>query len=134
MTGNRQKPTISAQGLAKAAEVEYNQYAGAKKVMGPILGKLEPLGAANPAVSVNRGSTIAFWNSDTAVHYVAMGTPPGTTPTTPTSPANGIPLPPSEYTILAMGQDNTFISDSALVYAFEVLDDSTWSPNNNPLG
>jgi hypothetical protein len=119
----RQKPTDKTQGIAKVADVEYNEYAGAKKVLGPILGKLIPIGSASSQKSIDPGSTVAFYNINSSTKYVKIGT--GTL-IAPTGPTNGIPLPPLSYTILAMGSDNAFISDHADVYAFEVLDDSRW--------
>lgn len=119
----RQKPTDKTQGMAKVADIEYNEHSGAKKVLGPILGKLVPLGSASSQKNVDPGSTVAFYNSNSATKHVKIGT--GTL-SAPTGAANGIALPPLSYTLLAMGSDSAFISDHADVFAYEVLDDSKW--------
>lgn len=119
----RQKPTDKTQGIAKVADVEYNEHAGAKKVLGPILGKLVPLGSASSLKKIDPGSTVAFYNANSSTKYVKIGS--GTI-TAPTGPADGIALPPLSYTLLAMASDNAFISDHADVCAYEVLDDSRW--------
>jgi hypothetical protein len=124
--GGRQKPSSKVGGIAKAADMTYNEDAGATKVLGPILGKLLIIGPASPQVAIDPGSTVAFFNSNTVVHYVKIGT--GTL-SAPSSPANGIPLPVGVYTVLAMGKDNAFLSDSALVFAYQVVDDTNWNPN-----
>lgn len=121
----RQKTNADTRGPGNIVDRVYNEAAGAIKNL-PILGYLIPKGPASPAVEAeSKGQTFAFFNSDTAVHYVTMGPGPAA-PAAPSSPANGIPIPPLSYVTLAMKDNLWFVSDSALVFAYWVDDQTYW--------
>jgi hypothetical protein len=121
----RQKTNADTRGPGNIIDRVYNEAAGANKQL-PILGYLVPKGAASPAIEAQaKGQTFAFFNSDTAVHFVAMGLGP-TAPVAPSSPANGIAIPPMSYVTLAMKDNLWFVSDSALVFAYWVDDETYW--------
>ena len=122
MQKRRNKSGASIRGQQHISENAWNEESGANKSL-PILGKLVPMGAANTLQVIESGQTIAFFNNDTAVHFVSFGAqnPPVAAPT---GCASGIPLVPKQFTVLASGEDMAFISDSALVFAYAVLDDS----------
>lgn len=125
----RQKIGQDIRGPQNIGERTYNEAAGAIKQL-PILGHLIPFGPANlggpnPACEArDTGQTFAFFNTDTALHYVAISDTAA--PSAPTSAANGIPLPPGQYTTLAMREALYFISDSTLVFAYWIQDETDW--------
>lgn len=121
----RTKETDKIRGFSNIPDMEYNEPAGAIKVLGPIVGKLVPAGAADSERRFEAGVTIAFFNSDTVVHWVAFG---ATGLAAPTGYADGIPLAPRQFTVLAAGADTAAISDSAGVFAYWVIDESKYVP------
>jgi len=118
---DRQKSNDTIDNILKITNIQYNKYAGAQKLLGPILGRLNPLGSVGVQKNVSPGKLIAFFNSDALVHYVKIGK--GSL-TAPTDASDGIALKPLDYTIIALFDDTDFIADSALVYAYEILDDT----------
>lgn len=84
--------------------------------------KLRIMGALDAAKSVERsGATVYCYNSDTAVHFVATG---GAAVAAPTDGTDGIPVPPGQYFAIAVGLDVYIISDSALVFGYELEDET----------
>lgn len=122
----RDKASGKIKGIAKTADITYNEQAGAQKMLGPILGRLSYIGAANTQKSLDLGKLVAFFNNDTAVHFIKIG---NGTLSAPTGPADGIPLPAGVYTILSMWTDRSFISDSLNVHAYLIEDDTMVDPN-----
>lgn len=80
------------------------------------------LGALNVAVKVGEGCQIRIWNNDTAAHFVKFG---DSTVTAPTTPADGIPVPPKDYVLLGMGENTHIIADSAQVFGYRIAPNST---------
>lgn len=125
MARTRQKPTDKIRGIAAISDIAYNEQAGANKIVGPIVGKLRILGAANTLKKIDPGATVAFYNNSATTAWVAIGQD-ATPPSAPTGGADGIALKPNDYTILALGNNNCFIANAATVFAYEVEDDSKW--------
>jgi hypothetical protein len=117
----RNKADTHIRGMNKTLDQTYNEQSGAFKYLGPILGCLSPLGAADAEIKLQRGSLVAFFNSDTAVHFVAFGSSGLAAPTDFT---DGIALPPGQYTILSNGESGAALADDATVYAYLIKDDS----------
>jgi hypothetical protein len=126
----RTKPNFQAAGGNAALDLAYNDKSGALKTLGITKGHLIIMGALNSGKEVALGSMIHIFNSDTAIHYVATGAAGGVT--APTSPANGIPVPPGQYITISMGQDQEIISDSATVYGYLVDDETSYSLQTQP--
>ena len=82
---------------------------------------LGPLSVLAAAVGVGLGSVVRVFNSDAAVHYVAIG---DLGMLAPTSPADGIPVPPGQYVTLNSGDHMFMFSDSALVFGYKLIRDS----------
>jgi hypothetical protein len=117
----RAKSSNNTRGYAAAIEYAYNDAAGASKAIN-MLGHLVPLGAANTVQSPGQGRTIAFFNSNAStVRWVRFG---NNTVTAPTGYADGVPLPPGEYTILGLGPNTSYIANNADVFAYEVVDET----------
>jgi hypothetical protein len=122
MNGNREKPVGKLRGYGKALDMAYNGSAGGFKHIN-VFPYINAPGVALGAVKkFDQGKTLALFNSDAALHWYR--TYPATdTPTAPTGMADGVPVPPGQYMLIAMGNDTQIISDSALVFAFTIDDD-----------
>lgn len=119
----RNKIGDKSRGHTVSTDMSYNESAGAMKQLGPIIGKLLIPGVSLAiARGFDSGKVLAIYNNDSAVHFYKTG--PDDTITAPTNITNGAPLPPGQYTHIAMGDDKYIIADNALVYVFEVEDDS----------
>lgn len=117
----RKRSQENTVGGAAALDYAYNDKAGALKQI-PTYGAMIPMGdAATVQVNVGRGKLVAFYNNDSAVHFVAFGT--GTV-TAPTDPSNGIPLAPGMFIVLNTGNEVSFIADDTDVYWYDVQDDT----------
>jgi hypothetical protein len=113
---------------ADATDAAFNQYAGGAKVMGPLFGTVQKfLGALGAAVGTDLGVLVAVFNDSTTVSYVALGTTSAVA--APTSPANGIAIPPNSYLIVPMGTNNWIISNAATTYGYWLQDDLQYNPN-----
>ena len=111
----------------KAIDLTYNDLAGAQKVMGPIIGKLKYIGALSSAQRLEQGKLVAVYNNAAAAGFITMGDP--LTIVAPSSPSTGIPCAPNSYTIFAMGSDTGIIGSAATLFAYEVCDESNYSPS-----
>jgi hypothetical protein len=125
----RKKDNFDAAGGNAALDLAYNDKSGALKVLGPTMGHLILLGALNNGVLVGLGSMVQVFNSDTVVHYVSTG---ASGAGAPSSPANGIPVPPGQYITISTGPDQQIRSDSSTVYGYLVDDETTYSPQVAP--
>lgn len=125
----RSKPSQDRYGADMATEDAFNQYSGAVKVMGPVFGVVEKfLGALNAAVGVDLGSLVAVYNNTASTSFVALGT--SNAVAAPTSPANGIAIPPNSYLIIPMGNNNWIISNVATTFGYLLEDDLQYNPNS----
>lgn len=113
---------------SKSLDLAYNDRAGAYKQLGPILGKLKFIGALTTAQNVQQGKLVAVYNNAGAAGFIKMGDP--TSIVAPTGPTNGFPCPPNAYTIFAMGEDTGIIGSAATLFAYEILDESSYSPTS----
>lgn len=119
----RQKVSADLVDLPRIGNVEYNPKAGALKVLGPIMGSLVPKGECSAGLGMERaGATCAFFNNGEEVHFIAFGTAVGMT--APTGPADGVPVPPGQFIVLAFGDKLACKSDTSDVYAYLVEDES----------
>jgi hypothetical protein len=119
----RQKPRDGMRDIGRIHNEQYNEPAGAVKVLGPTLGQLIPIGALDSAKNLtDPGKLIAIWNSGTSAHNVAFGS--DSSVAAPTGPANGIAVPPGVYTVLAAGPNLWVIADDAEVFGYIIVDDS----------
>jgi len=109
------------QDMASVPSLVFNKYAGGNKTIsiGPSLSILGPL---NAAVGVPQGSALWIYNNSGTLAYVAFGQTSAVA--APSSPANGIPLPPNAYTYLSAGENSFVISNAATVFGYLVIDDS----------
>lgn len=119
----RTKPSTKRSGLADSIDYSYNESAGAIKSLGPVMGKLIPLGNCFAGIAVGSGKLIAVFNDGGNTEFIAMGI---TNPAVPASPA--IALPSKSYTILATG-DDTYVRGSAVhVLLYLIEDDTVYTP------
>ena len=112
----------------KALDLAYNDRAGALKTLGPILGKVSMLGALNAAKGAEQGDLIAVYNNSGAVSFVKTGTTSAVT--APVGAADGVPVPPNSYIIIAMGEDNYIIASAATTFGYKILDDTNYGATN----
>ena len=104
----------------EVASIQHNPYVGAQKTM-EMGHKFTILGALDTARGVGRGLTVGCFNNSAAVVFVATG---DASMAAPTGPADGIPVPAYSYVFVALGQDNTIISNSANCFGYLVQDDT----------
>lgn len=124
----REKAGNEIKGANRATDIAYNDAAGAAKVIGPLQGVLKILGALNAGVQVpQKGATMAVFNNSAAVAFVALG---AQTASAPSSPANGIPIPPYSYIYVCMGINQFIISNVATVFGYQVIDETYLTPNS----
>lgn len=120
----RQKDSEKIRGMAKTADIVYNDQAGANKAMGLIMGVLTPKGAigASTALSGKESPLIALFNNSNAVDWVITSAAAiGTAPTA----ADGIAIPPYSYITIAVPYGHSFIrGGTASVLMYLVEDDS----------
>ena len=112
--------TDMRQDTSSINSLKFNKYAGGDKVLniGPSLNILGPL---NVAVGVPQGAALWIYNNSGTVAYAAFG---GPSVVAPSSPANGIPLPPNSYTYLSAGENTFVIASAATVFGYQVIDDT----------
>jgi hypothetical protein len=121
--GKRHKPRDQVIGGNEAIDESYNNYAGALKQLGPIVGQLTPIGDASAAaLNATQGALIAFYNPSGTVAYVKFGATNAVT--APTDGTNGIALVPNQYTIMPVPLGTPWFKASATAYAYLVADDS----------
>lgn len=125
MNNARSKASNNRYSGHDATDYSFNQYAGGLKQVGPILGYLQVLGAANSLLKVEAGSLIALYNNSASTAFAKVGDP--TTLTAPTGGADGICLRPNEYTIISVGPNNGLIASAATVFAYLIIDDLKYS-------
>lgn len=118
----RQKEQKDLRGTAVIPDIEYNELTGAQKVLGPIVGCLKYIGAANAALPAPNSKLIAFWVNGTTSRFVNFGT--SSAVIAPTGPTDGIPLRAGDYTILSAGSNDWFIANSGDVFAYEIIDET----------
>jgi hypothetical protein len=120
-TKKREKTNSKTRGASTIADLRWNEDAGADKVLN-ILGKLQGLGQANVKIDLSdgAGATVLFYNSNATTAFVKMG---NSTVTAPTGFSDSLPLPPLQYTPLAMGDDSSFFGQAG-VYAYLLVDDT----------
>lgn len=114
---------------AEGRENEYNDQAGAQKVLGPLTGVLSFLGDAQAGINVpTMGATVAIYNDDSVTHWIAYGA--AAAPSAPTGGANGIAVPPHAYIYLSMGANRFLKADNVTgkTWAYLVADDTVYSP------
>lgn len=125
MNNARSKSSNNRYSGHDATDYSFNQYAGGLKVVGPIVGYLQVLGAANTLKRVETGSVIALYNNSGTAAFVKIGDP--ATLTAPTGGADGICLKPNDYTIISVGPNQGLIASAATVFAYLVVDDLNYS-------
>lgn len=124
----RQKPTEKVKGMHKAADLAFNEQAGALKVLGGILGELQRLfsfdvAAKNLVEPFKNADLIAFYNDGATTAWLTTGDNDTAAPAA--TSANGIALKPNDYTILAMPDGTTNLNCSVTtVVAYLVKDDT----------
>jgi hypothetical protein len=124
----RKKSQKDQAGAYLSLDYAYSDASGTYKVMTGF-GAPAPVGALGSAYNTQLGTTMMFFNSDTAVHYVKFG---GAAVTAPSGPADGIPLPPGQLVVMNIGPTNSaVISDSALVFGYTVGDETYCTPPTN---
>ncbi len=111
-----------------ATDYAFNQKAGALKQLGPILGKVLNMGALNTAKDAGRqGALVAIYNNSGSTAFAKTG---NATVTAPTGGADGICLPPNEYTILALGTDTHVITNTATCFGYIIDDELIYNQNS----
>lgn len=131
MNGARSKSSNNRYSGHDATDYAFNQYAGAFKQVGPILGYVKVLGAANVMQRVDAGSLIALYNNSNTAAFVKVGDP--ATLIAPTGGADGICLRPNDYTIISVGPDQGIIANAATVFAYLIIDDLNYSSQSGIL-
>lgn len=126
----REKVGNDKRGPNVSIENEYNDWAGACKVLGPVQGVLKILGSlGTPGVKTPQfGATVAVFNNSATVDFVAVGPQ---TATAPTGGANGIPVPPYAYIYVSMGANQFIISAAATTFGYLVVDETYLTPSNS---
>jgi hypothetical protein len=128
MAGNFKRTKASADVVGtKAIDLSYNDVSGAVKQLGPIIGKLKYIGALSTAKYVEQGKLMAVYNTAATTGFIGMSVNPGMA--APTDPTNGFPCRPLDYTIFATGSDTILIGSAGTLFAYEILDESSYSPN-----
>lgn len=126
--GQRQKQNQHIRGPGNVNDNEYNEKAGAKKVL-PLGGKfIKPyLGALNAGVqtTLGAGSTVAVYNNSAATVFVTTGVAGLSAPTNAT---DGIPVSAFSWFYVSMGPDTHIRSSSANAFGYELDDDTYWVP------
>jgi hypothetical protein len=125
MNGARSKASNNRYSGHDATDYSFNQYAGGLKVVGPILGHVQVLGAANTLLRVEAGSLIALYNSTGTTAFAKIGDP--ATLTAPTGGADGVCLKPNDYTIISVGPNQGIIANVNTVFAYLIVDDLKYS-------
>jgi hypothetical protein len=128
MNATRTKKSQNRYSGVDATEFSFNQQAGAMKQLGPILGNLTILGALGSAVGVDLGSLVAIYNNSSSVAWAAMGTTSAMA--APTGGADGIALPPNQYTILALYDKNFVRCSAATCFGYLINDDLSMNPKS----
>jgi hypothetical protein len=128
MNNFRSKPSNARYSHADSLDYSFNQYAGAFKTLGPILGKVSILGSLSAAKAASdAGKLIAVYNSSATTAFAKTG---NSAVTAPTGGADGICLPPNSYTIIAMLADTHIICNAATCFGYEIMDDLLYNPNS----
>lgn len=118
----RRKARENQAGQTISLDYAYSDTSGTFKVLQGY-GAPAPLGAIATALPISLGTTLMFFNADTAVHYVAFGV--NSSMAAPSSPANGMPIPPGALVVMNSGPTGAAVrSDSSQVYAYSVGDES----------
>lgn len=81
-----------------------------------------PIGALGAATPVTPQESLMVYNSDTSVHYIAFGA--SSALAAPSTPANGIPIPPGQTFIVSPGLNGFVRADSALVFGYNTPADA----------
>ena len=122
----RSKPSSRRSGHSESIDYSFNDKAGGLKVVGPIMGSMVPLGAANSKLAVGAGAVVALYNNDTAVHWLDVGK---SSVSSTAVGATAIALPPGQYTTISTGDNTHIIADSSKVFAYLIEDDTIYSPS-----
>lgn len=120
----RAKPSEFIRGMSTAIDCVYNERSGTLKTLGPVMGCLMPMGQFSSVKVLEKGLMIAFYNSDSTVHFVRFGDDPSTLIAS-SDYAEAIPIPPQQFLVLSNGSFIACIADSNTVYAYRILDEST---------
>ena len=124
----RQKPTEKVKGMHKAADLAFNEQAGAFKFLGGIMGDLLRMFVFDVAAKdlpepFKNGGLVAFYNDGAVTAWLTTGDNTAAAPAA--SSANGIALKPNDYTILAMPDGTTNVNcNVSTVVAYLVQDDT----------
>lgn len=121
MNGKREKVNEKLKSYAKLLELVYNEAAASLKQSDVRLKIANGGVAASTARGFDKGSLVALFNSDTAVHFYATG---GSAMGAPSGATNGIPVFPGSLIVVPLGDDTYIRSDSALVFVYAVDEDS----------
>ena len=92
----------------KVSETGFNYFYGASNAEGL-------LGALNTAKRCGKFKPVMVFNVSAAVVYVKFG---DSTVTAPTGGADGVPIPPNNYVVLASGQNEFVISNVATTFGY----------------
>lgn len=126
MNNVRSKRSDTRYGGQDTLDYAFNQYAGAFKMLGPILGKATVLGPLTTAVDVGLGALVAVYNDSAATAFVASGT----SAVAVASVANGYAIPPNSYIIIATGEDGWVRGSGATVYGYKIKEDLEYNPKS----
>ncbi len=127
MNNFRAKASSTRYSHADVLDYSFNQQAGALKMLGPIIGKLIPLGDGATARAMSqRGKLAAVYNTTAGTLFAKTG---DSTVAAPTGGTDSVCLPPLSYTIIALDQD-THVRTSASCFVYEVVDDTHVNPNS----
>ena len=128
MNNFRSKSANNRYSGSDSQDYGFNQYAGAQKVLGPILGRTASLGALGTAKGgSNAGILVAIYNNSAVTAFAKTGT---SAVTAPTDGTNGICLPPMAYTIIALCADTHVICNAATCFGYEIVDDLMYNPKS----
>lgn len=118
--------TISTEAMSGISNIpmhQYNDQAGAQKVLGPIIGALKRLPDAVTAQELDHGGKIiAVYNNSASVAWLTSADKKANV-VAPTS-VNGIALRPNDYTHVALGADRAFQVSASTAICYEVIDDT----------
>lgn len=121
----RIKNSDKVRGVAKIADIVYNEQSGGNKVTGPIMGQLtfrQQMSGASEAFPQGKGSIVAFYNDGIATVWILTDT--AAIAAIP-SIANAIALKPQDYTIMTFDNDQRFIRCSSANVAMYIIEDDS---------
>lgn len=107
----------------RAIDLSYNDRAGSLKCIGRVMGELTPRGDAVAAKNCELGELIAFYNDSGSTVFVGFAGTEAAANALVLTGANGVAIPPRDYVVLAVGNNNWYKS-SAACWSYSINDET----------